>query len=66
VIGVANMTEAEARKAAEAAGYRLEKRGRTYRLVVAATGTLAAGDWTQPDEDYFGLSLDQIAEALEP
>ena len=62
---MANMTEAEARKAAEKLGYQLEKRGKSYRLT-AENGTVVAGDWTAPDEEYFGLSLTDVADALEP
>jgi hypothetical protein len=58
------VTEAEARKAAERRGYQLEKRGKSYRLT-AENGTVVAGDWAQPDADYFGLSLADIAQALE-
>jgi hypothetical protein len=58
------MTEAEARKAAEARGWRLEKQGKHYRMVVAETGTLVAGDWTA--NDYYGLTLEEISAALEP
>lgn len=62
---MANMTEAEARKAAEARGWRLEKRDRTYQLV-AENGTTVAGDWSKPEQDYFGLTLDDVSKALEP
>jgi hypothetical protein len=61
---VANMTEAEARKAADARGWKLEKRGKSYRLT-SESGTVVAGDWAQPDEEYFGLSLADVADALE-
>jgi hypothetical protein len=57
-------TENEARKAAEARGWKLEQRGKSFR-VVDENGTLVAGDWAQPEADYFGLSLEQIADALE-
>ena len=60
------MSEAEARKAAEARGWRLEKRDKAFRLVNANTGTVVAGDWSQPDDVYFGLSLDDVVNALEP
>jgi hypothetical protein len=59
------MTEVEARKAAEARGWKLEKRDNGYRLS-AENGTTVAGDWAQPDEEYFGLSLAEVADALEP
>jgi hypothetical protein len=59
------MTEAEARKAAEARGWTLEKDGKVFRLV-ADNGTIVAGDWAKPDDGYFGLSLADIADALEP
>jgi hypothetical protein len=55
---------AEVRKAAEARGWTLEKRDKAYR-VVAENGTVVAGDWAKPDDDYFGLSLDDVAKALE-
>jgi hypothetical protein len=48
-----------------AQGYRLEKRDKSYR-VVADNGTVVAGDWSNPDEDYFGLSLADVGKALEP
>ena len=56
-------TEAEARKAAEEQGWTLDKKCRAYRLVDA--GTVAAGAWDRPDDDYFGLSLADIGKALE-
>ena len=62
----AAMTEAEARKAAEARGWRLEKRDKAYRLIDAGTGTVVGGNWLQPDDEYFGLSLDDVVNALEP
>jgi hypothetical protein len=34
--------------------------------VVADNGTVVAGDWSNPDEDYFGLSLADVGKALEP
>ena len=46
-------------------GYRLEKRDRRFRLVTE-NGTVAAGDWSKPDLDYFGLTLDDVVKALEP
>ena len=55
---------AEARKAADARGWKLEKRDKSYRLT-AENGTVVAGDWTKPDDEYFGLSLDDVAKALE-
>jgi hypothetical protein len=63
---MAGMTEAEARKAAEARGWQLEKGDdKTFRLV-AENGTVVAGDWDKPEAGYFGLSLDDVGEALEP
>jgi hypothetical protein len=60
-----DMTEVAAAEAAEARGWTLEKRGKVFRLV-AENGTVVAGDWTQPDELYFGLTLTDVAKALEP
>lgn len=60
------MSEAEARKAAEARGWKLEKRDKAFRLVDASTGTVVGGDWSQPDDEYFGLSLDHVVNALKP
>jgi hypothetical protein len=57
------VAEAEVRKAAEARGWKLEKRDKSYRLT-AENGTVVAGDWAKPDDDYFGLSLDDVAKAL--
>jgi hypothetical protein len=45
--GGGDMTEAKARKAAEARGWRLKKRGKAFRLV-DENGAVIAGDWTQP------------------
>ena len=59
------MTEAEARRAADERGWTLEKDGKVYRLV-ADNGTVVAGDWSKPDDGYFGLSLADVAKALEP
>jgi|RhiMetdeSRZDD1v2_1073273.scaffolds.fasta_scaffold751651_3 hypothetical protein len=59
------MTETEARKAADERGWTLEWDGKVYRLV-ADNGTVVAGDWTKPDEGYFGLSLADVGKALEP
>jgi hypothetical protein len=58
------MTEAEARKAATERGWTLDKKGKAYRLL-DTNGTVVADDWAKPD-GYFGLSLDDIAKALEP
>jgi hypothetical protein len=58
------MTEAEARKAAERRGWTLDKHGKSYRLV-DADGTVVAGDWAKPP-DYYGLTLEHVAKALEP
>ncbi len=63
--GGGDVTEAEARKAAEARGWRLEKDGKVFRLVDATTGTLVAGDWADPP-DYYGLSLADVGTVLEP
>jgi hypothetical protein len=51
--------------AADERGWQLEKDGRVYRLVTD-NGTVVAGDWANVDGDYFGLSLADIAKALEP
>jgi hypothetical protein len=59
------MTEAEARKAATERGWTLEKDGKVFRLV-AGNGTIVAGDWSKPDDGYFGLSLADLAKVLEP
>jgi hypothetical protein len=58
------MTEAEAKKAAEARGWTLQKQGKAFRLV-DENGTVVAGDWSSPD-GFYGLSLADIADALEP
>ena len=58
------MTEAETRKATEARGWRLEKDGKAFR-VIDANGTVVAGDWAKPP-DHFGLTLGDVAKALEP
>jgi hypothetical protein len=58
------MTEAEARKAAVERGWTLEKDGKLFRLV-ADNGTIVAGDWSKPDGRYFGLSLADVAKALQ-
>ena len=47
-----------------ARGWTLEKDGKVFRLV-AENGTVVAGDWSKPDDGYFGLSLADIAKALE-
>jgi hypothetical protein len=60
------MTESEAKKAAEARGWRLERDAKVYRLVIAETGTVVAGDWANPDGDYYGLSLADVGKVLEP
>jgi hypothetical protein len=36
------------------------------RLQAADNGTIVAGDWSNVDGGYFGLSLADIAKALEP
>jgi hypothetical protein len=59
------MTEAEARKAASERGWTLDKKGKAYRLL-DTNGTVVAGDWSKPDDGYFGLSLADIGKALEP
>jgi hypothetical protein len=59
------MTEAETRKAAEERGWTLEKDGRVFRLV-ADNVTVVAGDWSRPDDGYFGLSLADVAKPLGP
>jgi hypothetical protein len=59
-----DVTEAEARKAAEQRGWTLQKRDKVFR-VVADNGTVVAGDWSNPD-GFYGLSLADIADALEP
>jgi hypothetical protein len=56
-------SEADVRKLAEARGWRLEKQGKHYRMVVANTGTLVAADWSTADG--FGLSLADVSKALE-
>ena len=43
------MTEAEARKAAESRGWRLEKEGKVFRLV-DPDGTVVAGSWDKPPD----------------
>ena len=58
------MTEAEARRAAGQRDWRLEKSGKVYRLT-DENGTVIAGRWDSPP-DYFGLSLADVAEVLEP
>jgi hypothetical protein len=58
------MTKAEARKAADERGWTLEKDGKVFRLTDAQTGTIVAGDWTNADGGYFGLSLADVAKAL--
>lgn len=58
------MTAAEARKAAEQRGWRLEKQGKVFRLV-DENGTVVAGQWDAPP-DYFGLSLADVGDVLEP
>ena len=30
----------------------------------AETGTIVAGDWAKPDDDYYGLSLADVGKAL--
>jgi len=57
--------EAEARKAADERGWTLEKNGKVYRLV-ADNATIVAGDWSDVDGGYFGLSLADVAKALDP
>lgn len=52
--------ESRLRTVAAAASLRLEKQGRGFQLVDAATGTLVAADWT----GEAGLTLDQIEAAL--
>jgi hypothetical protein len=58
------MTEAEARRAADERGWTLEKDGKVFRLV-ADNGTVVAGVWSNVDGGYFGLSLAEIARALQ-
>ncbi len=58
------MTEAEARKAAAERGWTLQKQGKAFR-VVDENGTVVAGDWSNPD-GFYGLSLADIGEVLEP
>lgn len=57
------MTEAEAKKAAAERGWQLEKHGKVFRLVTD-NGTVVAGKWDEPD--FYGLTLDEVASALEP
>jgi hypothetical protein len=57
-------TEAEVRKLAEEQGWTLDKKGKVYRLL-DANGTVVGGDWNKPDDGYFGLSLADVAEALD-
>jgi hypothetical protein len=57
------MTEAESRKAATERGWTLDKKGKAYRLL-DANGTIVAGDWSNVDGGYFGLSLADVAKAL--
>jgi hypothetical protein len=51
-------------KAAEAAAA-ARKRDKSYRLVVAETDTVVVGDWSKPDDGYYGLSLADVARVLE-
>lgn len=52
--------ESKLADAAAERGWRLEKVGRRYRLVVADTGTVQADDWATGE----GLTLDAIEQAL--
>jgi hypothetical protein len=54
-----------ARGRADKARKRAQKDGKVFRLV-ADNGTIVAGDWSNVDGGYFGLSLADIAKALEP
>jgi hypothetical protein len=42
----------------------LEKQGKAFR-VVDENGTVVAGDWSNPD-GFYGLSLADVADVLEP
>jgi hypothetical protein len=44
----------------------LDAGGRTAWCSFADNGTVVAGDWSKPDDGYFGLSLADVAKALEP
>jgi hypothetical protein len=57
------MTEAEARKAASERGWKLEKKGKAFRLV-DENGTVIAGDCSNPD-GFYGLKLADLADLLE-
>lgn len=58
------MTEDQARKAATERGWTLDKKGKAYRLL-DANGTVIGGDWSKPDDGYFGLSLADVGKALD-
>jgi hypothetical protein len=57
-------TEAEGPQGRRGTGQDLDKKRRAYRLV-DGNGTVAAGAWDRPDDDYFGLWLADIGKALE-
>jgi hypothetical protein len=42
----------------------LEKQGKAFQ-VVDENGTVVAGDWSNPD-GFYGLSLADVADVLEP
>jgi hypothetical protein len=58
------VTEAEARKAAAERGWRLEKKGKVFRLT-DENGAVVAGDWSNPD-GFYGLTLADVGDVLEP
>ena len=54
--------ETKVAKALSARGLLLEREGKVYRVVDAATGTFIAADWST--DDGFGLTLAEVEAAF--